>query len=213
MTLETVPLTDLAPHPLNSNVMPPAMLDKLTEHLRRNDRYPPLIVRANPDRSQGHAEAPRYQLLDGHHRAHALRAAGRDTARVLIWDVNDQEATLLLATLNRLQGEDDPRKRSALLLELSQHLSVRELAERLPEDGDKVRQMLKLAQAPPPAPAPPRETEATPVPVHVFLLPAEKRRLTALLNQLDEAQDRALMKLVELGESQLATTPRENQAE
>ena len=39
--------------------------------------------------------------------AEALRRLGRASARCEVWAVDDDEAMLLLATLNRLQGRDD----------------------------------------------------------------------------------------------------------
>ncbi|NJL30774.1 MAG: ParB N-terminal domain-containing protein [Phycisphaerales bacterium] len=117
MNLMELPMAHLHAHPRNSNRMAPELLDKLKLHLQRSDRYPPIIVRpypqanlANGETAQGH-----YQLLDGHHRVRALRELGRTTARCVVWEVDDAQALELLATLNRLQGKDDPRARAALV--------------------------------------------------------------------------------------------------
>ena len=67
-----VPLGDLLPHPLNSNVMPEDLREKLKAHIRRTGRYPFLVVRPHPE-EPGH-----YQVLDGHHRVHVLRGRGED---------------------------------------------------------------------------------------------------------------------------------------
>ncbi|MBE3071108.1 MAG: ParB N-terminal domain-containing protein, partial [Planctomycetes bacterium] len=56
----------------------------------------------------------RYQILNGHHRAQALRELGHTHARCDVWEVDDAEARLLLATLNRLEGRDDPGLRARL---------------------------------------------------------------------------------------------------
>src|SRR3989442_1264884 len=107
-----VPLDDLLPHPLNSNVMPPYLQAKLWAHIKRTGRYPFLVVRPHPD------EPGKYQVLDGHHRVAVLRDLGHTEARCDVWQVDDREAKLLLATLNRLQGQDLPRRRAQLLHEL-----------------------------------------------------------------------------------------------
>ena len=104
-----IPLGQLRARIDNANVMPEALLAKLVRHIERTDRYPHLIVRPIADAGLG-AEGF-YEILDGHHRAAALRRLGRTTARCEVWEVDDDEALVLLATLNRLQGRDDVLKR------------------------------------------------------------------------------------------------------
>src|SRR5882672_5731216 len=91
-----VALDDLVAHPLNSNAMSEDLQAKLRAHIKRTGRYPFLVVRQHPD------EPGKYQVLDGHHRVAILRDLGHTQARCDVWDVNDREARLLLATLNRL---------------------------------------------------------------------------------------------------------------
>ncbi len=182
-------IDELHAHPANSNVMPPEALGKLTEHLRRSGRYPPVIVRRSP-----HAAAGGYQILDGHHRVEALRRIGVTEVRCVVWDVDDQEALVLLATLNRLQGQDDPRKRAALVHELSRRIDVSELAARLPEELEQVEKLLKLHSPPPPRP--PQDVSKMPVAVHFFLLPEQRRELEAELGRRGGSREEALMQLV-----------------
>src|SRR5262245_21026475 len=92
-----VALDDLLAHPLNSNTMPPDLQEKLRAHIKRTGRYPFLVVRPHP------SEPGKYQVLDGHHRVAILRELGHTEARCDVWEVDDREAKLLLATLNRLQ--------------------------------------------------------------------------------------------------------------
>src|SRR6185436_6735913 len=89
-----IPLGDLVPHPLNSNVMPEDLREKLKAHIKRTGRYPYVIVRPHPEKNG------EFQVLDGHHRVEVLRTLGHDAARCDIWNVDDREAKLLLATLN-----------------------------------------------------------------------------------------------------------------
>lgn len=183
-----ISLDQLRPHPLNANVMPAALFAKLKAHLAESDRYPPLIARPYADA---------YQLLDGHHRCRALRELGRTEAECLVWECDDAEALALLATLNRLQGDDDPIKRAQLLEHLSSLRPLDDLAERLPETLAKLKAKIKLAapvSLPPRAPIDPAEQ---PVAVHFFLLPDQRKRLLARLRQIDGSREDALMRLVD----------------
>lgn len=136
--LERIGLDRLLPHPANVNVMDEERLEKLAENIRREADYPPLVVRPHPD------EDGAYQLLDGHQRAEILRRLGHDEALCYVWPCDDRTALVLLATLNRLEGQDDPLKRAELLRELSALASPEELAELLPESAELIRQSLDL---------------------------------------------------------------------
>jgi len=204
MTLQWIPLEALAPHPENSNRMPPHLVEKLKGHIARTGRYEPLVVRpireakgnrslalaasrppapirkAKGDRSLALAasearDTPRYQILNGHHRARVLRDLGHTRARCDVWEVDDEEARLLLATLNRLEGRDDPSARAALVGRLAEGRSAAELARLLPEPPDAVERLRKLAEPPPP-PADP--ASAAPLPrAMTFFLDEEQEAL------------------------------------
>src|SRR5882762_2062798 len=137
-----VPLDDLLPHPLNSNVMSPDLQAKLKAHIRRTGRYPFVVVRPHPD------ETGKYQVLDGHHRVQVLRDLGHTEARCDVWEVDDREAKLLLATLNRLQGQDLPRRRAQLLHELLGETSAGDLAGLLPESEKQIEELHALLEFP-----------------------------------------------------------------
>lgn len=190
MDLIEIGLEDLRAHPGNSNVMGEGLLAKLMGHLERTDRYPPVIVRP-------HEGA--YQILDGHHRVLALRRLGRSSARCVVWEVDDEAALMLLATLNRLQGHDDPRKRAALVARLHASAAVKDLAARLPEDGERLKKLMRLAETDEP-PRPPRALEAMPVAVHFFLLPGERARVERRLREHGGTREAALLGLLGVGE-------------
>jgi len=137
-----VPLDDLRPHPLNSNVMPEDLREKLKAHIKRSGRYPFLVVRPHPE------EPGKFQVLDGHHRVEVLRELGHREARCDVWDVNDREAKLLLATLNRLQGQDVPIRRAELLHELLGEMSLDDLAGLLPETDKQLEELHALLEFP-----------------------------------------------------------------
>ncbi|MCC7193336.1 MAG: ParB-like nuclease domain-containing protein [Phycisphaeraceae bacterium] len=193
MSLTLIPIAQLRVHPANANVMPPPLFAKLAAHLERTDRYPPIIVRP----LSAEEGEPVYQILDGHHRVKALAQLGRREARCLVWPVDEGEALLLLSTLNRLSGRDDPHKRAALLEELAQRRGVEleTLTRDLPEDLHSLKALLALRQTPPPAP--PKALADFPVAVHFFLLPQQRRRLEARLRELGESREAALMSLVD----------------
>lgn len=136
LELLRVPLEDLVPHPLNANVMPEQLKHKLAANIRASGRYPPLIVRRLEDRT--------FQILDGHQRADVLRELGETTAVCYVWPANDEEALVLLASLNRLEGQDIPGRRAALIAELQAHKTLAELARLLPEDEAQLEATLEL---------------------------------------------------------------------
>jgi len=138
----TVSLGDLLPHPLNANVMAGDLREKLKAHIKRTGRYPFVIVRPHPD------EAGKYQVLDGHHRVAILRELGNLQARCDVWDVNDREANLLLATLNRLEGQDLPIRRAALIHELLGEMNLVDLAGLLPETDKQLEELHSLLEFP-----------------------------------------------------------------
>jgi ParB-like chromosome segregation protein Spo0J len=138
----TVPLADLVPHPLNANVMNEDLRAKLRAHIKRTGRYPFIVVRPYP------TEPGKYEILDGHHRVVILRELGQKEARCDAWDVNDREAKLLLATLNRLEGQDLPIKRAALIHELLADMNIRDLAGLLPENDKQLEELHALLEFP-----------------------------------------------------------------
>ena len=135
-----VPLDDLVAHPLNSNMMSPELQEKLRVHIQRTGRYPYIIVRPH--------EGGKFQVLDGHHRVAILRDLGHTEARCDVWRVDDFEAKLLLATLNRLQGQDQPLRRAELIHELLGEMSVDDLAGLLPETDKQLEELHALLEFP-----------------------------------------------------------------
>ena len=190
MTLQWIPLEALEPHPENANRLPARLLEKLKTHIERTGLYEPLVVRPiGADRAMETCpgdSAPgsrasrddlkseisdlrcRYQILNGHHRARALRQLGHTRARCDVWEVDDDEARLLLATLNRLEGRDDPSARARLVARLAEGRSAEDLARLLPEPPDAVERLLRLAQ-PPPDPLAPEAIAPIARPMTFFL--------------------------------------------
>jgi ParB-like chromosome segregation protein Spo0J len=116
--------------------MPYELKAKLAANIGASGRYPPLIVRPVDNGS--------FQILDGHQRADVLRELGETTAVCYVWPASDEEALILIATLNRLEGQDVPGRRAALIAELQAHETLAELARLLPEDEAQLEATLDL---------------------------------------------------------------------
>lgn len=169
--------------------MPKALVEKLGQEIKRTGHYPPVIVRR---------VGARYQILDGHHRVQVLGQLGETSVHCVVWEVDDAQALLLLATLNRLSGDDDPRKRAALIGRLRESMDVKTLADRLPEDAERVRKLLALNAAPP-SPQSPAPLEQMPVCLHFFLLPDQRRSVEAVLRDQGGSREAALLDLLGVG--------------
>lgn len=189
MTL--IPLDHLDAHPDNANRMSAKLVAKLQRHIEQTGRYPPLIVRPHPE-TQG-----RFQILDGHHRAEILRSLGYAEAQCDVWHVDDKQAALLLLTLNRLHGDDDPLRRAALINTLGRSMELPQLARLIPEHADQIRRLLELLHPPPPPAAPPHP-DHMPQAVTFFLTASLRTRLMKKLAQICPNRSEALVRLLNL---------------
>ncbi len=185
---ERIDLALLRPHPANPNLIPAELLRKLKGHIERSGRYPPLIVRPLGEW---------YQILDGHHRATILAELGHETARCDVWPVDDDEALLLVGTLNRLSGDDDVHKRARLVADLKERFGARRLAALLPESAEALEKLASLTLAPPPAACAPALGEM-PTALTFFLTAAERQAVLAALGELHADRTRALLLALDL---------------
>ena len=222
MTLQWIPLRALEPHPENANRMPPHLAEKLRAHIERTGLYEPLVVRPMPDNGAGARHASplpavdgdlesetsnlrcRYQILNGHHRAEVLRQLGHTRARCDVWEVGDDEARLLLATLNRLEGRDDPTARACLVARLAEGRSTEELSRLLPEPPDAIERLRRLAR-PPPAPLPAGAIEPLARPMTFFLADEQHALVTEALREVGRSDTPA-------GDGAAAPRPRRAEA-
>ena len=170
-----IELAKLHAHPANANVMAAGALRKLSRHIEKTGRYEPLLVRPHPE------IGGEYQLINGHHRKRILEGLGHGQAACLVWELDDAQSLLMLATVNRLAGRDVPGKRLALVRELDQTAGVGDLAMLLPEDDRTLRKL--LYRGPPPLPAAASLPAEMPEAFTVFLPGEEKRRLVAELKR------------------------------
>lgn len=181
-------LTQLESHPGRANEMPKRLFDRLTSHIKETGCYPPIIVRRLANGI--------HQILDGHQRVEALKCLGIDTAKCDVWEVDDGQADMLLLTLNRLQGRDDPRKRGELLERLTEFHSIEALVRKLPEDGRKIRRLLDFT-SPPKTEAKPPKLQEMPRAVTFFLTAEQRTHLLSKLGRNPRKRSEALMSLIQ----------------
>jgi len=136
--LRTIQINKLVAHPDNPNVMSGVKFRKLVRNIERTGLYEPIVVRPHP-KHEG-----RFQIINGHHRVKALEKLGREEADCVVWDVDDDETRVLLATLNRLAGSDVPAKKIELLKELTSRMNAVELAKLLPQTAKQIEQLTNL---------------------------------------------------------------------
>ena len=137
-SLLDIPVKMLHAHPANPNEMPAASFEKLKSNIDLEKRYPPLIVREHPELDG------EYQVLDGHFRKKALEQLGHTSISCYPWPCDDTTALLLLATLNRLEGQDIPARRGALLEELSALVQPSDLEKLIPESAQQVDELISM---------------------------------------------------------------------
>lgn len=197
----SIPLTHLISRPDNANVMPPDAFEKLVAHIGRTGNYPPVIVRPSlphPDH---------YEILDGHHRARALQQLNFTSVDCIIWNnVDDDEALILLTTLNRLHGSDDLTKRASLVKQLADRFGRQQLAALLPDTSKALDQLLRMS-TPPPPPAPAPQLATMPEAVTIFLTVKQKERLDDTLAQFKGSRSHRLVQLLNLNESPCSCEP------
>lgn len=133
-----IPLDRVLPHPENPNRMGKANFEKLKLHIKQTGNYEPLIVRKHPEITDS------FQIINGHHRAKALEELGESFANCVLWEANDDEARILLATLNRLGGKDELSLKIELIKKLSQKFSDKELGKLLPDPKEVIEKLKNI---------------------------------------------------------------------
>ncbi len=138
--IESVAIDKLIGHRANPNRMSGASFKKLVGHIERTGNYEPIVVRPHPDRSGC------FEIINGHHRVEALKQLGRERCDCVVWQVDDTEALLLVATLNRLCGSDELDKKSELIKSLSKRFSTKELVGKLAESRKSIERLKELSR-------------------------------------------------------------------
>ena len=144
-SIQSIALDKLEFHPDNPNRQSRVNFAKLVRNIKQTGRYEPLVVRPCSEK------AGRFQIINGHHRCHALVRLGYETADCIVWDINDEETDILLATLDRLGGSDQLGKKLKLLKRLNKTIVSGELAKLLPQTAKQIERLTNLKR--PSAPA------------------------------------------------------------
>ena len=90
-------IEEIKTNPYNPNMMEKGIREKLKKLIQKEGNYPPLIVNKRKDGS--------YILLDGHQRLQVLKELGYKEIKCDIWEIEEEDEYLVLATINRLRGK------------------------------------------------------------------------------------------------------------
>ncbi len=191
MKIETkkIEIEKIRVHVKNSNRMSKEYLKTLKRHIKKSGVYPPLIVRA--------VGRDCYEMLDGHHRLRVLLELGHDEARCEVWDVDDAGALMLLATLNRLSGSDDPVLRAELLEEIGKGSDLDAISKYLPEQKKDLERLERLLE-PLPDIAKAEMLSDLPEAFHFFLLPRQIKVLRKKLREVEGCNEASLFELLNI---------------
>ena len=127
---KSVPIESLTDNANNPGRMSKQCFAKLVRNIERTGLYEPIIVRKK--KTQYASRNTQYEIINGHSRVKALKQLGYINVDVCIWDIDDLQTDILLATLNRLGGSDILEKKLALLNRLSNQSDAKYLAKILP---------------------------------------------------------------------------------
>ena len=136
--IQAIALEKLKAHPANPNRMSKSDFSKLVRNIKRSGLYEPIVVRPHPKRVGD------FQIINGHHRCRALEKLGYGKVDCVLWDVDDNQAEILLATLNRLSGSDKLAKKVALLKGLKKRMEPKELSRLLPQTAKQIERLTLL---------------------------------------------------------------------
>lgn len=137
-SVRSIALDKLVAHPDNPNRMNKVNFTKLVRNIERTGRYEPVVVRPHPQKPGN------FEIINGEHRCKALRQLGHEKADAIVWDIDDEQTDILLATLNRLCGSDEVGKKLALLKRLNEKMVAAELAKLLPYKQKQIERLSNL---------------------------------------------------------------------
>ena len=137
-SIQSIALKKLIAHPDNPNRMSRTNFAKLVRNIKRTGRYEPLVVRRSAKKRGC------FEIINGHHRCRALGELDYEQADCVVWDIDDEQADILLSTLNRLGGSDELDRKLALLRRLNKKMKSAELAKLLPQTAKQIERLANL---------------------------------------------------------------------
>ena len=176
--IQSILLEKLVAHPDNPNRMSTATFSKLVRNIKRTGRYEPIVVRPHPQRGNC------FQIINGEHRCRALAKLGYKTADCVVWDIDDEQTDILLATLNRLGGTDELGKKLELLKRLNKRMESGELSKLLPQTAKQIERLTNLKM-----PSTPAETKSFSNPMVFFVDDTQQEVIEKALSTAQEAGD------------------------
>jgi ParB-like chromosome segregation protein Spo0J len=136
-----IELEKLLAHPMSANVMSKATFKKLAGHIERTGNYEPLVVRRHPKKKGC------FEILNGHCREKVLEQLNYKSAECVVWKADDEEALMLLATLNRLRGKDLLESKAAVVKKLNKTIDDKILAGMIPESRGGIAKLRNVSAA------------------------------------------------------------------
>ncbi|UCC98664.1 MAG: ParB N-terminal domain-containing protein [Phycisphaerales bacterium] len=130
-----IAIDKLIAHPAHPNRMSKINFARLVRNIERTGLYEPIVVRPRDDC---------FQIINGHNRWRALYELGYATVDVVIWNIDEEQTEVFLATLNRLGGSDVLEKKLALLRRLNERMKARDLARFLPHTAKQIRRLAQV---------------------------------------------------------------------
>jgi hypothetical protein len=176
-SVQSIALEKLIAHPDNPNRMSHATFSKLVRNIERTGRYEPIVVRPHPERGDY------FQIINGHHRYLALTKLGYKSADCIVWDIDDEQTDILLATLNRLGGTDELGKKLELLKRLNKRMESGELSKLLPQTAKQIERLTNLKM-----PSMPAEAKRFSNPMVFFVNDAQQETIENALSLAQESR-------------------------
>lgn len=164
----SISIERLMAHPDSPNRMGKSKLAKLNRNIKRTGLYEPLVARPYSGRRDF------FQIINGHHRYQVLCELDYETVDVIIWDIDDQEVDILLASINRLCGSDNLEKKLSVLNRLNQQIKPTELTTLLPLSKKQIERLLEFGNLRLPSPDPVKAKIAIPL---VFFVNNKQKKL------------------------------------
>jgi ParB family transcriptional regulator, chromosome partitioning protein len=131
-----IPVARLREAPWNANRVPAAILRRIRRSLLEFGIVENLVARPHP------CERQAFEVISGNHRLRLFVELGVEAVPVVVLELDDARARLLVQTLNRTRGTDDPVACAQLLERILLEFEPARVAEFLPESEATIDRLL-----------------------------------------------------------------------